>query len=72
MKVKEFSIREATPEESMAYYFLQSLRFCTDKRVKCENCPYEEIDRDGVCVCNGVRLDVKALRILEGKEIILE
>ena len=67
MKVKEFSIREATPEESMAYYILKSLRFCTDHIVKCENCPYNEIG-----VCRGAIPEENALRILEGKEIILE
>ena len=72
MKVKEFSIREATPEEVMAYYFLKSLKFCTDKIVKCENCPYNEIDKDGLSVCNGATPEENALRILEGKEMILE
>jgi hypothetical protein len=72
MKVKEFSIREATPEESMAYYILKSLRFCTDHIVKCENCPYNEIDRNGLSACHGGTPEGNALRILEGKEIILE
>ena len=72
MKVKEFSIREATPEEVMAYYFLKSLKFCTDNIVKCENCPYHETDRNGLSVCNGATPEGNALRTLDGKEMILE
>jgi len=68
IKVKrpDGTIRDATPQEVMAWHILQSVNAC--ELIACRDC---FVDKHSACLCDQMISDDSA-DLLKGKEIILD